>query len=551
MYDAFITIGLAFIEGLALILSPCILPILPIILAGSLTGSKKRPLGIICGFILTFALFSYFAHNLIQYTDLNLNTIRHAAYLFLFLFGITLLSTYLSEWFNQLASKLASIGHNIAGQQRKNNGFISGLCLGAIVSLIWTPCAGPILATVIVQIAIQKESVISFFTLLFFALGAAIPMFVIAFYSLHIRDGVLFFKKHALLFRKALGLIIILNVGYMIAQEFGYGSSPTFSQAGIRTTNYLQDSLWRPYPAPAIAGISSWINSPPIELSQLKGKVVLIDFWTYSCINCLRTLPYLKDWYSRYHQQGLVIIGVHSPEFDFEKNLNNVKNAVKQDGIDYPVALDNNFVTWRNFSNHYWPAHYLINKEGKVVYEHFGEGNYDKTENNIRFLLGEAYSPNTDIVQSPQYSYFLTPETYLGYARSDSNANTNLVHDQISNYSFPKQLPKNAWALQGGWQVNADKLTSMDSHAALTINFNARTVYIVMGTNNKTAHHVNVLLNNKPLTTEQGKSVLESQIIVEQDTIYHVLTFPKMTQGVLEIIPKEPGLEVYTFTFGS
>lgn len=242
-----LNIGLSFIEGFALILSPCILPILPIVLAGSLTGNKQRPLGIILGFVLTFALFSYFAHTLIQHLGINANAIRQSAYVFLLLFGIILISNSLIEWFNRLTTKLSSVSSY--ANRYKGNDFCSGLFLGALISLIWTPCAGPILATVIVQIAFQKENIISFLTLLSFALGAAIPMFIIVFYIVHIKEGVAFFKKHALSVRKTLGVIIILNVVYMVTTEqFGYITSPTLSRTGIKTTNYLQMHYGNPIP---------------------------------------------------------------------------------------------------------------------------------------------------------------------------------------------------------------------------------------------------------------------------------------------------------------
>jgi cytochrome c biogenesis protein CcdA/thiol-disulfide isomerase/thioredoxin len=549
MTDSVIHIGLAFIEGFALILSPCVLPILPIILAGSLTGSKKRPLGIIIGFILTFAVFSYFAHTLVHYLGIDLTVVRHGAYILLLLFGITLLSTHLTEWFNHWASKITSIGPSALGQ--KSKGFLSGLFLGSLVSILWTPCAGPILAAVIVQIVIQQETIMSFLILLAFALGAAIPMLISAFYSVQIRDGFLFFKAHALLFRKTLGVIILLNVAYMVAQESGYGSLVTVSDQGIRTSNYLRDGLWRPYPAPEISGINTWINSPPLVLSQLKGKVVLVDFWTYSCINCIRTLPYLNYWYQQYHHKGLVIIGIHAPEFDFEKNATNVTNAVHQYALKYPIALDNQFSTWRNFSNHYWPAHYLINKQGKVVYEHIGEGKYDSTENNIRFLLGEDYTAKTAQLGAEHHSYLLTPETYLGYERAQSNANQTLVHDTLSNYSYPRKLDLNQWALQGAFISEADKIRSSQSDATLAIHFQAKNVYIVMGTHSKKANTVIVRLNPTSTTQALGKEAPYSTITVSNYSLYHVLSLPKKNQGILQITATEPGLEIYTVTFGN
>jgi cytochrome c biogenesis protein CcdA/thiol-disulfide isomerase/thioredoxin len=547
-----ITIFLGFLEGFALIISPCVLSILPIILASSLTGSKKRPLGIIFGFACTFALFGYFAHNLVQYTGIDLNFIRHLAYGFLLLFALIMMSSHLSEQFSRLTQAFTAIGTKYSSKRAGGDGFWGGVLLGGLVSIIWTPCAGPILASVIAQIVIQQKNIISFFILLAFALGAAIPMLILTLYGLKVKNTFSFFKKYALLFRRILGLIIIINIGYMICVERGYlSSSITISQTPVRTENYLKNALWHFYQAPKIEGIEAWINSPPLQIDELKGKVVLIDFWTYSCINCVRTLPYLKDWYKKYHDKGLVIIGIHTPEFDFEKNKLNVEQAVKQNGIEYPVALDNQFTTWNNFSNHYWPAQYLINQEGKVVYQHLGEGDDDVIENNIRFLLNIGVPAKKTDLGPLNNPYFITPETYLGYARANEHLSPSLVHDKTALYQAPQQLSSNAWGLKGSWQVSADKITSTQANAAVEIHFNARKVFVVMGKNTDVPTKVNVLLNSKPLLTNQGKDVSKGSIMVNQDSIYEVLNLPKLSSGVLQISPDQPGLEIYTFTFGS
>ena len=242
-------------------------------------------------------------------------------------------------------------------------------------------------------------------------------MFLIALAGRSIVTNLLFPGK-TVLFRQLLGLIIILTVIYLV---FFPGAGISFTQTNNQLPAKpvsLVNGVEHPYKAPEIAGIDAWINSTPLSWNNLKGKVVLIDFWTYSCINCIRTLPYLKDWYAKYHDKGFEIIGIHSPEFQFEHDLNNVKNAVKQDGITYPVALDNQFITWQNFKNEYWPAHYLVNKNGEVVYVHFGEGEYDVTENNIRYLLGMG-GQVTHNKYEENYATTQTPETYLGYHRAE------------------------------------------------------------------------------------------------------------------------------------
>lgn len=294
-------------------------------------------------------------------------------------------------------------------------------------------------------------------------------------------------------------------------------------------------------PAPPIEGISAWINSPPLNLSALKGKVVLIDFWAYSCVNCVRTLPYVKSWYDKYHDQGLVIIGVHSPEFPFESQLDNVKMAVTKYGIHYPVALDNNFVTWRNYHNEFWPAHYLIDQQGNIVYQHFGEGDYLVTENNIRRLLSLKPLSSTDNPSADSGSFFQTPETYLGYDRAANfNSPEAAIKDIASAYTFPADLPRNGWALQGRWVVNADKIVNLDANDAIKIHFYAHKVFMVAGTTQGKPIKVSILLDNKPM----------GSVVVNQHNLYPILVLPSIASGVLELRVSDPGIEIYTFTFG-
>ncbi|KTD31870.1 MULTISPECIES: cytochrome c biogenesis protein DipZ [Legionella] len=552
MRSELISILLGFIEGFGLIISPCILPILPIVLASSLVNSKKRPLGIISGFTIIFALFAFFSRQFVQYIGINLDALRHISYLILLLLGLIMISSYLSEKLSHFTQRLAHMGSTFSSANNPQGGFYSGFFLGGLISIIWTPCAGPILAAVIVQTVIQKTTLVSFFILLAFALGAAIPMFIIALYGRKLIETFTFLKQKTILFRKLLGVIIIASVGYMLYQERGYSADYTVPETTTHPATSLENALWIPYKAPAIEDIEAWINSPPLTMDHLKGKVVLIDFWTYSCINCVRTLPYLKEWYQKYRDRGLVIIGIHSPEFAFEKNLNNVESAVKRNGILYPVALDNQFTTWRNYNNHYWPAHYLIDQQGEVVYQHYGEEAYETTENNIRFLLGIDKLPQEQLTMTRRlYSSLETPETYLGYARANRSLSPYLVHDKIAQYSFPTQLPLNAWALQGAWQVSEDKIIAGAANASLEIHFNARKVFMVMSNPTGKPIKIQVLLNGKALLEDAGKDVNKGNILVGKDSIYEVVVNKQFTSGLLQIITSEPGVEIYTFTFGS
>ena len=542
MQSDLVNIGLGFLEGFALIISPCILPILPIILSGSLTGSKKRPFGIICGFIIIFAIVTFLSRKLVQTSGIDLNLIRYASYGLLMVLGVVMLSTTLTEKFAEWTQGLTSAGSSLSSVNNPEGGWWSGVLFGGLIAVIWTPCAGPILAAVIVQTVIQESNLMSFLTLLAFAIGAAVPMLVIALFGREILAKFGYLKTHTSAFRKILGVIIIASVVYMIEVE-RVGAAVATNQNHSQSGAALEHGLAHPYPAPEIGGIEAWINSNPLKIADLKGKVVLIDFWTYSCINCIRTLPYLKDWYQKYHDQGFKIIGVHTPEFDFEKSFSNVKNAVINDGLHYPVALDNQFVTWRHFNNQFWPGHYLIDKNGQVVYTHFGEGDYDITENNIRYLLGLSASDATQKIPVEKIAPNQTPETYLGYERADSYAGVEApVKDQIARYSFPKKLHNDNWALQGQWKILRDRIVSQEIGAAIEINFNARRVFIVMGNTSDQPIDVKLILN--------GTEITNRPLQVDKHQLYDAVDQVMVENGILKVIATSPGLEIYTFTFG-
>jgi cytochrome c biogenesis protein CcdA/thiol-disulfide isomerase/thioredoxin len=549
MEHTFLNVMLGFIEGLGLILSPCILPILPFILSGSLEGGKKRPLGIILGFIITFSLFTFFSKKLVEYSGVDLNLIRNISFGLLFLFGIVMLSSYLTEKFSLLTQRFANVGSQSASVNPQS-GFIGGVLFGGLIGFIWTPCAGPILAAVIVQTVLQQTTIGSFLIILAFAIGAGVPMLLIALFGRAIVSRLNFFKQHSMVLRKILGVIILASVGWMFYGENASANLSSTTPQPATFSNQLTDGI-TPYPAPAIQGITAWINSQPLQLSQLKNKVVLIDFWAYSCINCIRTMPYLKDWYAKYHDKGFVIIGVHAPEFEFERDYNNVKNSAEKNGLTYPIALDNNFITWQNYNNRYWPAHYLIDKQGNVVYQHFGEGNYDITENNIRYLLGLNATIPTQAEQQTE-SWSQTPETYLGYDRADSfSSPESMAKDTVKHYTFPTVLNDNDWALNGEWNILSQRIVSQAPNAAIKIRFVAKKVFVVMGSATGKSIPVKVTLNGEAVVNEKGKDVNNGMMQVDQHTLYEAIVLKTPQTGVLELTALAPGLEIYTFTFGS
>ncbi|MBI1272561.1 MAG: redoxin domain-containing protein [Alphaproteobacteria bacterium] len=547
---------LALLEGIGLVISPCILPVLPIVLASSLDGGKARPLGIIAGFILSFTLFALLARQLFAFFEIDGAVVRDVALALLVGFGLMLFSEKLSGKLMAATQGLANFGQNFGSRWQGGNGFWSGVGIGSLIGLVWTPCAGPILAVAVVQIIQAQTDLAAVLTIAMFALGAGIPMLLIALMGRKAMNHMNFFKKHAAALRRGLGVIIIAMAALIwsgadvaLLAATGNGEAPQ-----TESTPTLQHALPRSYPAPEIGGIESWVNSDPLRLADLRGKVVLIDFWTYSCINCIRTMPHITKWHEKYHDKGLVIIGVHTPEFAFEKKLDNVRNATEKYGIQYPVALDNNFVTWRNFSNRYWPAHYLIDQDGRVVYQHFGEGQYDVTENNIRALLGlgaeraEAPVGGNDGARG---SFLQSPETYLGHLRTEHFASPEGVkRDAASQYGFPSFLGLNGWALEGAWRFTPEHIVAEKEGSALRFNFYARKVFLVMGNTDGKPVNVRVLLNGKPVGDAAGKDAPGGIVAVDNESLYELVDLGKAGNGLLELQADAPGLQAYAFTFG-
>jgi len=538
---------LALIEGLGLILSPCILPILPIMLAASLDGGKARPLGIITGFIAAFTIFALLSRQILAALNVDPEIVRNAALVLLVLFGLVMLSKKLSDKLLGVTQGLANFGQNLTARWDQKQGYFSGMAIGALIGLIWTPCAGPIMAAAVVQIIQAKNSLEASLTVVMFALGAGMPMLAIALLGRKIMSHLGFLKIHSTAVRRALGVVIIAAAALIYSgadvQLLAASGDSTPAIGG----NKVEDMVANPYPAPEFVGIKDWINSAPLTMAGLRGKVVLVDFWTYSCINCVRTLPYITQWDAKYRDKGLVIIGVHSPEFEFEKKLDNVKAATEKYGIHYPVALDSNLQTWSNFNNRYWPAHYLIDKDGRVVYTHFGEGHYDVTENNIRALLGLG-SEKTEAAEPSRGSFMQTPETYLGYQRGQNFASEEgVAHDAASHYSFPDALLLNQWALSGDWKVGGENIAVAKAGAALRLNFISRKVFLVLGTENGKPVHVRVLLNGKPASSADVKS---GDLTVEREALYELIDQGAAKNGILELQSDAPGLQAYAFTFG-
>ncbi len=544
-----VEIGLSFLEGMALISSPCILPVLPLVLGGSVDGGRRRPFGIILGFVIAFTAFALLSRKLVMLLNINLDFIKYGSLVLLGLFGLVLLSGKLSDKFSALTQRFADAGTNLtAGAQ---DGFFSGILIGLLIGLVWTPCAGPILAAVLVQVIRQQSDVLAFFQVAAFALGAGIPMLVVALTGRKLMSKLRFLTTHTETMRKVFGVLIILAV-VVIGSDIDLQSLLTHKATPVSTqANALIDGLEKPYDAPEFTGLDGWLNSEPLTIAGLRGRVVLVDFWTYSCINCVRTLPYITAWDRDYRDKGLVIIGVHAPEFEFEKNLDNVAAALITHGIHYPVALDNKLDTWTAFHNQFWPAHYLIDQQGRVVYTHFGEGHYAETENNIRYLLG--LDKKTDSQTDTQVTTDgQTPETYLGYSRGDRfDSPQGGDAEDVQTFTTPEALPLHHWALTGQWRVEDEHIEAAEAGAVIKLHFKAGKVFLVLGTRDSQPVKASLRLNGQPIAGAAGKDAPKGILTVSQHTLYELVNQSQVTEGVLEIHADQPGLLAYAFTFGN
>lgn len=543
-----IELGLSFLEGLALIASPCILPVLPLVLGASIEGGVWRPFGIIAGFVLAFTAFALLSRKLVIGLGLDLDLIKYGSLLLLALFGMMMLSEKLSARFSAWTGVIANAGNQRC--ENRKDGFFSGMVIGALIGLVWTPCAGPILAAVLVQVIRQESDIQALFLLSAFALGASVPMLVISLSGRKLMKKLAVLSAYAGAVRKAFGVVILLAV-IAIAAGSGIRNGAAAKEQAVTRDGGLQDALAEPYPAPEFTGLQAWLNAGPLTMASLKGKVVLVDFWTYSCINCVRTLPYVTRWDRTYRDKGLVVIGIHAPEFEFEKSKENVAGAIATHHIEYPVALDNRLDTWTAFRNRYWPAHYLIDRQGKVVYTHFGEGNYAETENNIRYLLGLDRNTKAEPEQATT-SRYQSPETYLGHERAANFVSPEpLTPDATHVYSVPKFIPADHWALAGDWHVGPEHITAAKAGAVLQYNFTAAKVFLVMGTKEGVPVKATLTLNGAPVGTVAGKDAPGGVVTVDKHTLYELVGQGTVKNGLLEITASAPGLEAYAFTFGN
>jgi cytochrome c biogenesis protein CcdA/thiol-disulfide isomerase/thioredoxin len=514
--------GIAFLVGVLTAISPCARPVLPIVFAGGASGSRRRPLAIIAGVVVGFSASILAAAWLLRQLRLPQDLLRNLSIAFLFVFAATLIVPRLGLL---LERPLARLSRRRPGDL--GGGFLLGLALG----LVFVPCGGLVLASVVTGTATLGSGGRVLVTFVY-ALGVAGPMLAIAYGGRRATAGVAAFRARAPQVRAALGVAIAL-VAVLITLHVDR-SLANIGALGVADRIEKSCTAQRHFTG-GCRDISHWFNSKPLSLTSLRGKVVLVDFWTYSCINCLRTLPHLKAWWRDYERRGLVIVGVHTPEFAFEGKTSNVREAVKQLGVTWPVALDDHYGTWKAYSNQYWPAEYLIDRTGHVRNAHFGEGEYGRTERLIRELLGEPGAPRAELADMTPTEP-ITPETYLGLDRMDTRyVGVRPLPNVARNYGVASAVPQNAWLYGGTWRVGTEHATA-GRRAELALHFHASKVYIVMGGTGRV--RVDVTGERARVVTVRGISRL-----------YTIVSAPKLEDAQL-LLSFTPGLSVYSFTFG-
>jgi cytochrome c biogenesis protein CcdA/thiol-disulfide isomerase/thioredoxin len=535
--------------------------VLPVIVAaGASSTDRRRPYAVVAGLVITFTAATLGGAEILGLLHLPYDLLYYAGLLLLVLLGIGLILPVIGQWFERPFARLQ------IGKQPSRS---SGVLLGAGCGLVFAPCAGPVLSTIDTVAASHRVGFTVVFMTIAYSVGAGIPLLVLALLSRKASGSFKALKSHLPVVRKVAGLFILVAAvaiwtdsltglrvvpGYTNALQTriegsqqsrldalrGEGKTKKFGTAPETVGADLMDYGL----APDFTGITAWLNTSggkPLTLQELRGKVVLVDFWTYSCINCERTLPHVEAWYKDYKADGFVVVGVSTPEFAFEHVVSNVASAGKKLGVDYPVAVDDNYDTWDAYNNQYWPAEYLIDQQGVIRHEEFGEGDYSGTETAIRALLqagGVTNLPVPTDVPNRTPTGPLSPETYVGYERLQDEAfaaDPALVIDVPTRYQLPVQLPLGTLGFGGTWTVNSEEATA-GSGAELDLGFEAADVYLVLGGNGT----VQVSVDGRHSMTVDVSGV---------PGLYTLVGNASEEAGTLGL-NFSPGVEAYDFTFG-
>jgi cytochrome c biogenesis protein CcdA/thiol-disulfide isomerase/thioredoxin len=599
-----------FVAGAATAVSPCVVPVLPIALSAGATGGRRRPLGVVTGLVVSFTFALFALVYVISALGLPNELLRNVAIVVLFAFGIVLLIPPLAARVEAYGQRFTGR----VGVKSEGDGFWGGVGLGLSLGVLYAPCAGPILAGVLTISASQSFNAGRLAVVIAYALGSAIVLYllmlggrkltaplarrsgtfqmamglvmvIVAFsmwqgYDKQFQSNVVaalpsWLTNPAEGIEKSGSAQLALEeirddgnhggLGIRAAEAEGereidqkrarQGEEPLGEVGEARLTSRQEATvpLSDIGPAPEFTDTEDWFNTPgdkPLTMKGLRGKVVLIDFWTYSCINCIRTLPYLNAWNKRYAKDGLVIVGVHTPEFPFEREASNVEEAIKAEGIEYPVVQDNENGTWNAYGNLYWPAEYFVDAKGQVRYAHFGEGQYGEKEEVIRELLAEAGrepgKARADAHGMAAEPTVTTPESYLGAERAGNFANGTI---KLGRQTFTLQRPgDNELSYGGEWTIGEQAVTA-GKGARLDLNFGARRVYLVLGSPGN-PRRVKVMLDGKPIAAvDDGSDVHNGYVKVTDQRLYNLVELPKVEHHVLELVP-EAGVQGYAFTFG-
>jgi cytochrome c biogenesis protein CcdA/thiol-disulfide isomerase/thioredoxin len=583
---------LAFLGGALTIISPCILPVLPFVFARQGQSFARSTLPLLAGMAITFAVIGTLAAVGGAWAVRVNSYGRVLAMVLLAGFGVALLSKHVADW---IARPFVALGNRMVERAGQTESIVPSLVLGVATGFLWAPCAGPILGLILTGAAITGPSAQTTLLLFAYALGAIASLALAVFAGSRVFQ---LFKRSlgaADWVRRALGVAVLAGV---VAIAMGWDTG-LLTRISFASTNRVEQSLIeaiRPTvespgaamsanpnamnggmsgksaagapPAegelPPLDGAVSWLNSKPLTRECLRGKVVLIDFWTYSCINCLRTLPYLRTWYQRYKDHGLVILGVHTPEFAFEKNESNVRRAVNDLGIQYPVAIDNDYKVWRAFNNEYWPAHYFVDASGRIRGHHFGEGEYNQSEALIRELLTEAGNQNlppasgemkvSGIEVAPDENDVGSPETYIGYERAEHFISaTPMARDLDIPYDLARSLSLNQWGLGGSWNVGPEYATSTAPGGKIVFRFHARDLHLVLGPGaGGKPVRFRVTLDGREPAKDHGTDVDEhGDGVVREQRLYQLIRQSGPVQDHMFTIEfLDAGVQAYSFTFG-
>ncbi|HEV7306574.1 cytochrome c biogenesis protein DipZ [Ensifer sp.] len=583
----------AYLAGVLTIVSPCILPVLPFVFARAGQPFSTSILPMLLAKIVTFAgIASLAALGGTWAVEANAYG-RYAAIALLAVFGVTLLSTRAATF---VTGPLVALGNRLSMRaNRGGKGNVGGaILLGVAAGLLWAPCAGPVLGLVLTGAALNGANVQTTLLLVAYAAGAATSLALAVLAGARVFSAMKRFLGLGDRIRQGLGVAVLAGVAAIalgldtgLLAQFSYASTSGLEQsildrlrarpapvnvASNRMTLAAKDAPQAAYRSdlpiegmfPSLDGAVQWLNSKPLTPAELRGKVVLVDFWTYSCINCIRTIPYVRAWAEKYRDQGLVVIGVHAPEFAFEKQIGNVEQAVRDFQITYPVAIDNNFAIWRAFANNYWPAHYFIDAEGQIRYTHFGEGDYEGSERVIQDLLAEAagkkkaeaelVKPNAGGAQAaPDLARLSSGETYVGYARAENFVSPEGVSANSAARYTVNAPALNEWGLSGNWTVGAEQARLNEAGGGITYRFRARDLHLVLGPGaGGKPVPFEVTVDGAPPAADHGSDTDASgKGNITQTRLYQLVRQSgEARERTFSIRFLKPGAEAFVFTFG-